>query len=75
MQVTFENVRREGNTITGKADHNCGEHVFWVRMEGATSNNDLKLITEPPEFAERDFALRGAVSLLHEVLRTGKDYY
>lgn len=76
MQVAFRNVRREGSTITAEGNHNCGEHLFKVRIEGATSllTEDLKLFTEPSEYATEMFAVRGACSLFFEVLETGQDY-
>lgn len=77
MQVTFRNVRRDGSVITGEANHNCGEHYFNVRIEGAVDLDHLdglKLITDPPEYAKELYAVKGAVSLLHEVLETNQDY-
>ncbi len=76
MQVTFENVKWDGSVITAKGNHNCGEHLFSVRLEGADciESEDFKIFTDPPEYAEKDFALRSSVSLLFEVLRTKQNY-
>lgn len=55
--------------ITVECEHNRGEHCFKVSLEGAVDSNhskDLKLITEPPEYAKKEFAIKGSVSLLLE---------
>lgn len=69
-------VRKEGSTITAKANHNCGEHLFNVRIEGADciETENLELFTDPPEYAKEDFALRSSISLFFEVLETKQDY-
>lgn len=77
MQVTFMNVKKNGSTITAEGNHNCGEHLFNVRIEGVTSideSDGLKLFTEPEEYSKEEFAIKGAVSLLREVLKTKQDY-
>ena len=76
-EVTFEDVRKEGSTITAKANHNCEERLFNVRIEGVTTldrSDGLKLFTEPEEYATEEFAIKGATSLLREVLKTKQDY-
>lgn len=77
MEIGFRNVKREGSIITAECEHNRGEHYFEVRIEGATALdqlNNLKLITNPPEYAKEEYAVKGAVSLLHEVLETKQNY-
>lgn len=76
MQVTFRHVKKDGSVITGEGNHNCGEHLFTVRLEGADciESENLELFTNPPEYAKEEFAIKGAVSLLYEVFETGQDY-
>lgn len=76
MQVTFKNVRKDDNVITAEGNHNCGEHLFTVRLEGAdcVDSENLKLFTDPPEYKTKMFVIKGAVSLLYEVFETGQDY-
>lgn len=77
MQVTFRNVKRAGSVITAEANHNCGEHLFTVRLAGVVALeqlDNLELFTDPPEYAEEEFAIKGAVSLLHEMLKTNQEY-
>lgn len=77
MQITFKNVRREGSVIVAECNHNCGEHKFMIRIEGVVSSEQLeglKLITDPPEYAEELYAVKGATSLLDRVLETKQDY-
>ncbi|MDE6614949.1 MAG: hypothetical protein K2K35_00145 [Lachnospiraceae bacterium] len=51
--------------------------MFNVRIEGVTTldrSDGLKLFTEPEEYATEEFAIKGATSLLREVLKTKQDY-
>ena len=77
MEMAFRDIKWDGSTITAECEHNRGEHHFNVIIKGAVAFdqlNDLKLITEPLEYAKELYAVKGATSLLHEVLRTNQEY-
>lgn len=77
MEMVFRNVKREDSVITAECEHNRGEHHFNIKIEGITptgKSKDLKLITDPPEYAKELYAVKGAASLLHEVLKTDQEY-
>jgi len=77
MEIAFRNVKREGSIITAECRHNRGEHNFKIRIESVVSPDHLeglKLITDPAEYAEELYAVKGATSLLDQVLETKQDY-
>ena len=76
MQMVFENIEWDGKTITADANHNNGEDLFKIRLEGATSleSEHLELFTNPLEYRETEFAVKGAVELFLEVMKSGKSF-
>ena len=77
MQMVFDNVRWDGKTIVADANHNDGEDLFKIRLDGATSLDEidnLKLSTDPPKYKETEFAVKGAGELFLEVIRSGKSF-